>query len=391
MKMKRIASFVLALTLLLTVSASAESGALTQQQKTAGDSTAVLSSVLPIALPGPVAGRCVAEGLNAAQSAPDEIQTEPEAATQTVTQGVIEKKYYSTDDLLLFMEEYLYYDNGLPCVKKLSFCEHVESVYYDIYDVYSMLYLYDADGNLSKTMIDAGYNTYDDATGIVTFSADVGGEYDTFTIAPESESIEQEKFFVDSSKTKEITGDLPMIPFENTDGWADLYLDLLEKDLPADVYGCAFLMLDDDEFPELLVDYGGTVNSVQMYTRNGSALSCAEGISVYNVWEYNPRSGLALTYGGRMGVYPYLLYKLENGVFTTLSEGTKSERWENNAPVYDEETQSYVYDYTWNGVAMDEETFDNAIIEALGGEAVTAKTIMSYEQCDALLHHITGR
>lgn len=389
MKRNRTLVMLMSFLFLITVSASAESALLTQQQKTIGENASALSSVLPLAVPGPIAGKCVAEGMSALQSAPDEIQTEPESDTQPVIEGITSKQYYNSYGDFLFEENYLYYDNGLPCVKTLLIAERngiKNHVYLD--DVYSVLYLYDSDGVLCDTVIDASYSSYDEATGVVTFQADYDGNIHTFSIAPETESIEQEKYMVDSSRTKEWTGVVPTAPFENTDNWSGFYLEQLFSGQSEGVSKCTLIMLDDDSFPELLMRYEVAQGCTKLYTKNDSTLLTPADMGN---WSYIPYSGMALCRDGHSGTYSYTVYKLENDAFAMLSRGIQNAQIEDSQPVYDVDKQKYVCDYTWDGETVDEETFENIVANALGDNAVVAKMMLSYEQCDVLLRHIAGR
>lgn len=388
MKNKRLTALFLSFILLFTVSASAEKSTFNENQKKLCESAAVISTVLPLSLPGTAVGRYIAEGLNASHSAGDETQAEADI-DEPITEGVTARNYYNSNGTLLFMENYLYYDNGLPCARKLSYREYYETGFTYDWDIYSALYLYNSDGSINETIIDAGYNSYDENTGVISFSYRNTDDNRTLSIAPEEGGIEQEKYGVAPSKTEEITGALSTVPFKNTDDWADFYLDQVfteqfEIEHP-EVGGCTLIMLDDDNFPEFLMRYEVDQGYTALYTKSDS--DTLTTMSLGN-WNYIPHSGMALCRSGKMGTYFYGVYRLENGVVTMLDKGAQNAQLEGFSPVYDKETESYVCDYKWNDEVVDKETFESCVQNALGDDAVEVELMLSYEQCNALLHHI---
>lgn len=187
--------------------------------------------------------------------------------------------YYDFDGNLIYYESYAYYDNGLLCSTTLHSVD-----YYDngegaeepyVGDDYTFLYLYDADGNVKDTMLGSLTiaDNYDESTGrmILDYDYDADGNSGEVVIYPKEESIEQEKFHVDASRTEKIYGEAPVIPTRAENGWASSYLnEIFAGEAPTDMTKARFMDVNDDGQPELWMDYGYGYAGGEVFATDGS-------------------------------------------------------------------------------------------------------------------------
>lgn len=143
-----------------------------------------------------------------------------EIQTQQTDQQISRINYYDADGKLIYYDSYAYYDNGLLCSTTLHSVDYYDNGNgeQDSYtgNEYTFLYLYDADGNIKTTMPGSLTiaDNYNDETGefVLDYDYDADGNSTPLIIYPKEESIEQEKFHVDPSKTERIYGAAPILP-----------------------------------------------------------------------------------------------------------------------------------------------------------------------------------
>lgn len=270
--------------------------------------------------------------------------------------------YYDFDGNLIYYESYAYYDNGLLCSTTLHSVD-----YYDngegaeesyVGDDYTFLYLYDADGNSGEVVI-----------------------------YPKEESIEQEKFHVDASRTEKIYGEAPVIPTRAENGWASSYLnEIFAGEAPTDMTKARFMDVNDDGQPELWMDYGYGYAGGEVFATDGST---TDKVYLSHGAAYTIKgSNLLHTVGGHMGGYYDTVYQLENGKFVTAAEGSYGEmedmqRNENDEPVYE---------YYWNGNQVEKDQYEQNLKEVFEQEKAEDinQNIYTFEQCRVLLQKISG-
>ena len=187
--------------------------------------------------------------------------------------------YYDFEGNLIYYESYAYYDNGLLCSTTLHSVE-----YYDngegaqesyVGNDYTFLYLYDADGNVTDTLLGSLTiaDNYDETTGrmILGYEYDADGNSGEVVIYPKEESIEQEKFHVDASRTEKVYGDAPTVASHAENGWASSYLnEIFTGDAPTDMTKARFMDVNDDGQPELWMDYGYGYAGGEVFATDGS-------------------------------------------------------------------------------------------------------------------------
>ncbi len=288
------------------------------------------------------------------------------------------KNYYSADGELIYSESFSYYDNGLLCSSTVLWCGYSPE--------YTLLYLYDKNGNLQEVVLDAFTmpEWYDEDTGEITL---FGLDGDYVKIRPAIEHIGQEKFGVDPSKTEEIYGNTQIIYTDFSDEWAHSYLNsALYGEEPTDMTECSFAYIDDNIVPELCLDYGYGYAGGDIYTVENRT---TDSVSFeYGDFHYLERSNLLLTGGGHMHMYNQTIYCIENGKFSVVAEGDYGA--EDNSNVQFDENEAPIYDYYWNGKKVTEEEYKLQLSSILNDADSKgfSENIFSWKQCKLLLQSL---
>ncbi|MCD8130154.1 MAG: carboxypeptidase-like regulatory domain-containing protein [Lachnospiraceae bacterium] len=303
------------------------------------------------------------------------------------------KNYYDSEGTLVYYEVYAYYDNGLLCSSTLY------QVYYSSFSEgyyssgeYTFLYLYDEDWNMTDIVLDALTisDWFDESTGeiILGYEYDAEGKSTKIFIYPETESIEQEKFGVDSSKTEEIYEDYPVVTTEVSSGWAAAYLkDIFAGDEPTDMTECRLIYVNDDMVPEIWMDYGYGYAGAEVYTQNGNSTDCVYFDHGYAEWI--EKENLLWTGGGSMDEYYDNVYQIQDGEFVSIGSGVYGAA--DNANVQYDEQGYPLYDYYWNGVEVTEEEYEGALSSVFDETKAESsyQNIYTYKQCKLLLQCIS--
>lgn len=298
--------------------------------------------------------------------------------------------YYDSEGKLIYYESYAYYDNDLLCSKTLHSVNYRSDGTYYTVEIYTFLYLYDNSNNLKETILDAfiqGEEYYNSDTGEVVLDY----EYDTLGITkktviyPKSESIEQEKFGVDSSKTEKIYDNIPVIFTNSNNDWATLYLDeIFSEEEPTDRTTGRFLYIDDNVEPELWLDYYYGSDGAEIFTTgNGNIDKIFIDHGVANWIEHNNVLLVSEDSYFGIGMHFDTIYKIENGKFDTLVEGNCVPNEVNNSE----------YDYYWNEVKITENEYKQSLNEFFDkSNAVDInQNIYTYKQCKLLLQAIADK
>ena len=319
-----------------------------------------------------------------------ESETDPETE-QPEEQRISRKNYYDFEGNLIYYDSYAYYDNGLLCSITLH------SVYNDgnggMYpgNIYTFLYLYDAEGELENTVLGSLTigDWYDAASGKLTlgYDYDEEGNSSELVIYPQSESIEQEKFHVDASKTETIYGDTPVI-FTDTDGeWVPVYLEnACSGEAPTDMTSVRLMYVDDNHVPELWMDYGYGYAGGEVFTVGNGAVD--KVYLSHGSASYIENGNRVLLSGGHMDACYDTVYQIENGKFSEIAGGTYGAPDNSNVQV--DENGYAVYVYNWNGAAVTEEEYKNGVAGVFDIENAVDmnQNVYTYEQCKLLLQEI---
>ena len=214
---------------------------------------------------------------------------------------------------------------------------------------------------------------------------DEDGNSTPLIIYLKEESIEQEKFHVDPSKTERIYGAAPILPTRAENGWTSSYLnEIFSQDAPTDMTEVRFLDINDDGQPELWLDYGYGYAGGEVFTTDGSTTDkvyLSHG-AAYTI----PGSNLLHTTGGHMGGYYDEIYKIENGKFTTVAKGSYGETEDQQT----DENGELIYRYYWNGEDVSEEQYEQNLKELFDQDQAEDiyQNIYTFEQSKALLQQM---
>ena len=316
-----------------------------------------------------------------------------EIQPQQTDQQISRINYYDADGKLIYYDSYAYYDNGLLCSTTLHSVDYYDNGNgeQDSYtgNEYTFLYLYDADGNIKTPMPGSLTiaDNYNDETGefVLDYDYDEDGNSTPLIIYPKEESIEQEKFHVDPSKTEKIYGAAPILPTRAENGWTSSYLnEIFSQDAPTDMTEVWFLDINDDGQPELWLDYGYGYAGGEVFTTDGSTTDkvyLSHG-AAYTI----PGSNLLHTTGGHMGGYYDEIYKIENGKFTTVAKGSYGETEDQQT----DENGELIYRYYWNGEDVSEEQYEQNLKELFDQDQAEDiyQNIYTFEQSKALLQQM---
>lgn len=303
------------------------------------------------------------------------------------------RNYYNSDGLLVYYESYAYYDNGLLCSSTLHSVDYMSSGSSYIGPEYTFLYLYDENGNLTDTVLDALTISewYNKTTGeiVLDYEYDKSGNSTKICIYPKNESIDQEKFGVDPSKTEEVYGKAPTITTNPNSGWATPYLnDIFSGEELTDMTICRLIYVDNNLIPEIWIDYGYGYAGAEVYTQDGnetSNISISQGGA-----EWIENGNLLLASGGHMDVYYDEIYKIQDGKFVSISSGDYGAS-DNSNVQYDEQNNP-IYDYYWNDRKVSKNEYIQSLNNLFDRTKVTDiyQNIYTYAQCKLLLQSLAS-
>lgn len=128
------------------------------------------------------------------------------------------------------------------------------------------------------------------------------------------------------------------------DGWKEAYKKYIEQNgNEKSTYGLIYV--NDDNIPELIIDYGSTVGGVDIGTYYNGKLN-VEHIDMCSI-AYKTKENLMLTSGGRMDWYFDTTYEIQEGYFVEVDKGEYGA--EDNTNVMLDMNGDPIYQYYWNG------------------------------------------
>lgn len=301
--------------------------------------------------------------------------------------------YYDSDGLLLYYETFTYFDDGLLCSSTM----HSMNYYSDDLSYpdteYSMMYQYDDEGELTSCMLDglSGSGMYDADTGkvVMDYKYDDDGNSTEIFIYPYEETIEEERFGVDPSKTEILTGGARVIDTTQCKEWAEPYYDMIsqvkDEDELTDITKCRLIYINDDDVPELWIDYG--------YGYAGAKICTVNGDEVDEVWfshgyaYYVERENSVYISQGHMGNYADDIYEIQNGKYHRITGGTYAESgdWiEDEGPVMT---------YYWENEEVTEQEYEDHLEKAFDHtrEFDSDEDVLSFDQCLNLMEYLKNR
>ncbi len=306
---------------------------------------------------------------------------------------ISEINYYDSDGKMLFSEKYAYYDDLRLCSTTMYSVSYYSGDEGYLSEEYTYLYLYDDNGELSDTVFGSLTisDWYDENTGelILGYDYDADGNYVRSSVYPEKESIEQEKFGVDPSKTEVIYDRYPRVSMDSYSGCAEKYLEeIFDGGEPTDQTFCRLIYVNDDLVPELWIDYGYGYAGAEIYTysENDEGYGSTDRIYLsHGTAQWIEGGNLLYVSGGHMGYYYDSIFYINNdGKFEIISSGEYE--------LMMDEGDDDIYLHTWDGLAVTEDTYLQKLDEAFNSAKAEdiCQNIYTYEQCRLLLEYFGG-
>ncbi len=140
----------------------------------------------------------------------------------------------------------------------------------------------------------------------------------------------------------------------DTSDWKQAYIDYLNTFSDEEYYSYGLFQMDSDGIPELAVSTGVEATGVKICNYDGNSVRETQLRRLG--FFYIENANLLCNGGGHMDVYFDIVYSIQNGVMTRISEGL----WgaEDNANVQIDENGDPIYVYNWNGQQMSKEEYD---------------------------------
>ena len=167
--------------------------------------------------------------------------------------------------------------------------------------------------------------------------------------------------------------------FAEQPSWQDAYLDYAQKALGVSQDVVFYLInLDGDDIPEMVINYGSADKKEEICYWDRNQLSSA----TYDYYgcSYIPGSSVLRISGGSEGAFYVKTYRLENGRFLMVGDGTYIMNRDNLE--YDENGNFLMNDqfnYTWQGKPVDAETFVQGTQEVFDESLATTPYQQGYD------------
>lgn len=136
-------------------------------------------------------------------------------------------------------------------------------------------------------------------------------------------------------------------PVQIDDGWKEAFIDYINMNYTSDM-SCTLAYIDDDDVPELIIDYGYTAAGGEICVYEGNGVINTVSVSAGGV-AYIEGSGLCSDGNGRMDVYFDRVYKVNSGQIEMTAYGDYGAV--DNSNIEFDEYGMPIYVYYW----MDEE------------------------------------
>ncbi len=239
---------------------------------------------------------------------------------------------------------------------------------------------YDDTGNLVKTL---EYDSDGNIAHRAVYEYDEAGDLIKYTFYWTNDNYEQTIFeyygdtqlVEDTNKDNEGENEDKDRKEDNTQSWKQAYIDYIdeiENEASSDVL-FSLIQVNDDDIPELLIDYRSTAGGGEVATFDGMQVNTIHTYS-YCV-SYMPEKNLMCDSGGHMDEYYDYIYKIENGQFVKCYSGEYGA--EDNSHVECDENGYPIYRYYWEGVEVEKDEYD----ELLNAAFDTSNKVSPYDNC----------
>ena len=152
--------------------------------------------------------------------------------------------------------------------------------------------------------------------------------------------------------------------------WKKLYIDYINGNPGSepDLSGYSLIYINDDDIPELWIDYGLGFEGYVLCSVSDGKLEVAKfshcGLA------YIELQNLFVIGGGRMDHYYDEVYRIQNGKFTRLHRGNYGA--EDNSNVQRDAEGNPVYRYYWDGKEVSENEYERALSSAFDDSKAAA-------------------
>ena len=133
------------------------------------------------------------------------------------------------------------------------------------------------------------------------------------------------------------------------------------------------IKVNDDNIPELLIDYQSTAGGGEVVTFDGTQVNTIHTYS-YGI-SYIPEKNLMCDSGGHMDKYYDYIYKIKNGQFVKCYSGEYGA--EDNSHVEFDKDGLPIYRYYWKGVEVEKDEYN----ELLNAVYDTSNKVRPYDNC----------
>ncbi|MCL1914116.1 MAG: hypothetical protein FWG10_09645 [Eubacteriaceae bacterium] len=132
--------------------------------------------------------------------------------------------------------------------------------------------------------------------------------------------------------------------------WENAYINFLfSATTDREMAQCALIYIDDDDIPELVVNFGAMADGAMVCTFNNGQISSAS-LFPYSLY-YLERQNVFLDRAGRMDSYYDTVYAIIEGQFVDIAKGEYGAK--DNTDVEYDSSGEPVYQYYWNGVEVE--------------------------------------
>jgi hypothetical protein len=163
------------------------------------------------------------------------------------------------------------------------------------------------------------------------------------------------------------------------DAWKELYTQFILDEAPKrDFYGWStysLIYIDNDDVPELVIDWGVTAEGGSLIIVSNSELVTFDIVSEFDI-NYIERENLFMISGGRMGDYYEYLYRIEGKNAITLHSGEWSDRY-----IEDDEWYYGIeeYHWYWNGDEVSRAEYERQLKAVFNRESAKSNWDKTYD------------
>lgn len=147
---------------------------------------------------------------------------------------------------------------------------------------------------------------------------------------------------------------------EDAEAWKQAYIEYIQQHSQGDSTACKLLYINDDEIPELLIEYGSTAGGADICTYFQGQVN-TQHVYTYSL-VYMERKNLIEERGGHMDIYYDTVYRInERGEFEKMYHGEFGA--DDNSKIQVDENGIPIYKYYWEDEEVSEEEYNNRLSE----------------------------